>query len=183
MSRTNGSGAWVGGLALACALEAVRLCTDSGGLRLWKWIRAVLLAAIIGAFTWTNWIVKSQYEHSWKLQEDILTRIESKIAKLPGPMTILLADYPAYSGVAIVFDAFWDFDAALRISTGRKDLSGDVFSGRWRFEKNDAVNQLDAVTERRYPYSRLFLYRYSSDVLEELNGPPTMPLRRDDLRP
>ena len=137
MSRTNAAGAFAGALALAAGLAAF---ADRVRLQ-----RSVLLV-LVGAFTWANWGQARQWTRSWEIQKDIMTRLAPKADRLPpGSMIFLCA--PRETGTAPVFDAHFSVSGALRLSSGRLDLSGEpaceVPAGR-----------------------RGWVYRYPEDVLE-----------------
>lgn len=170
MSRTNGAGAWIGGLLLACALSAV---PSPGWARRGSGrpLQALALGAAVGAFTWTNWGNGRQWAQAWREQKRILQELSTRLPRVSGPGTILLTGTPAHVGHAVVFDAPYDFDAALRLWTGRGDLHGNIVTSRFRFESGGAVETRPDGTELRYGAGGLYLYHADRGILEALPAP------------
>lgn len=182
MSRTNGSGAWAGGLMLAAALTALSSRAESGqrgssqkgigGLG-GRSAASALLALVLGVFTWTNWQFAREWANSWTLQRKIIAQAAPQAKNLPPSATVLLNGIPRYLGSAVVFDASWDFAYALRASLGRKDISGNVVSHRMSFEAEGAVERTAGQVIWTRPYAAgLYLYDYGRDTLVRLDGPP-----------
>lgn len=175
MSRTSALGALSGGLLIAAGAAALQERVAVA--------RPALLAAVIGAFTWCNWHTAWQWTLSWRLQGNILKLVERKVRALPGPATILLAGAPRNINVqrneVVVFDASWDFNSALKLTTGRTDLSGDVVSPRMRFTRDGVVVESSGYASPPRPYKDLYLYRYDRDELMKLDKPPSPPPIRD----
>ncbi len=147
LSRVNGCGAWIGGLVLATCIFH--------GLQRKRWLSTAALAVVIGAFTWNNWYTLSQWQRSWMVQKDILTKARQKVAHLPGPAMIMLTDYPLWIKSAFVFAAPWDFGSALSLSTGRRDISGATVASR------KTEQELEGFRRN----GRLYLYDYGHDTL------------------
>lgn len=158
MSRTNGSGAWVAGLAWACGLL---LCRSN-------FLRRFLVALVISAFTWTNWHSSVEYAGAWRLEQDILGKLSPQAKELPPDAMVLMAGAPRFVGHAVAFDASWDFPAALRLAARRKDINADLIDAGTRFEKKGV-----ALTGRNelMPYGNLFLYDYPQNALHKLQTP------------
>ena len=159
LSRTNGTGAWIGGLLLAAGAAALRGRSRRA--------QAILLSIVVGAFTWTNWAFTQQWAHSWVMQRDILRKVSAHVIGRPGPAVILLSGAPSRFGQAVVFNAHYDFDAALRLTTGRSDLSGNIAS-HMHFEPRGAVEYENGKPIKIYSYENLYLYRYDYDRLERV---------------
>ncbi|MFH2203159.1 MAG: hypothetical protein ABIJ96_08610 [Elusimicrobiota bacterium] len=168
MSRTNGTGAWVGGMLLAWLFEGLlRLRPKSDKVR---FVECVLAASIVGAFTWTNGQAARDYAESWKLQRSVLAGIARHSPDLPDNSVVLLKGVPRQSGRAVVFDASYDFDYALRCATGRAHLSGRLMSPDTRYEADGFV-LADFGFERKFAYDKLYFYDYPRDVLERVTPP------------
>jgi hypothetical protein len=164
MSRTNGTGAWIGGIvwsAVFCHLSRRR-----------PRLGAALILATVAAFTCANWHTMSQYRIATAIQSDIVEKAATRASRLPAGSTMILGDYPAYQIMAVVFDAEFDFAHALRLRTGRTDLLGSVASPRMSFGKDRVRVESGGELLRELDYGRLYLYRYRSDALERLHGPP-----------
>ena len=167
MSRTSAGGAIAGSIAAAAALGAAAKAFPKARLA-----RGAALAATLGAFILADWHQARLWERSWLIQQDILAKIKSKAAVLPPSAMVLLGGFSRYvdddlSG-AIIFDAHYDFSAALRLTTGRKDLGGNVLSPRLRLGR-DGLVQEDG--ENSY-YQNLFLYDYHHDAMVALAAKP-----------
>lgn len=172
MSRTNGAGAWVGGLLVAAALTAFReKLLQIGGQRLAAIGFRSALALVLGAFLWTDWVFLWQWSRSWETQKDVLAKVCARATGLPSGATVLLSGVPAYIGAAVVFDAPYDFNAALRLSSGRTDISGNIVSPRMRFLSDAVIEEKDGQPIARYPYRLLFRYDYSRFALTSVSGP------------
>lgn len=161
MSRTNAAGAWITGMLLAAAFSL-------GPARL----RPLALAAVLGPFAWANWQSARDWSRAWTAQNEILDKVAERAPLLPGPAAILLKGAPSYVGKAVIFDAHYDFDYAVRRRTGRKDLGGTTLSGRIQFRDDGVHEVLDGVTLRYFPYRNLALYDYSKDSWTPVSGPP-----------
>lgn len=161
MSRTNGGGAWVTGLLLACAIQALPGAAA----------RRTLLAAAVAVFTLTDWHAASQWVSAWELEQDILAKAAPLAARLPRNSTVLLAHAPGYIGHAIVFDATWAFAPALRMAAKRDDLIGDVASAEMTYDKSGLIKD-DAEGSRRYSYDNLYVFDYGLGTLSQVTGPP-----------
>jgi len=167
MSRTNGSGAWVGGLLLAWLFETLKKRASGPGFGRGA---SVLAALIFGLFTLANWHAMWEYARSWKIQTSVLERLAPRVGPIAGRPRVLLDGVPRNFGKAVVFDATYDFDYALKIATGRKDVYGKLISPQTTFEEKGVVIR-DYGAVMSYPYENLFLYDYRSDRFERL-GPP-----------
>lgn len=170
MDRINGVGAWSAGLGLAALLALL----PSAGLR-----RAAL-ALLLGAFTWTNAFTSLQWAVAWETQRAVLAGVSRRARELPASAMVILAGAPLRIGGAPIFTESWDFDYALKLVSGRADLSGRVAGARLRFEKDCVAEAPGAAhwpttEEWRYPYRDLFLYRHDKGTLETLDGPPREP--------
>lgn len=154
MSRTNAGGAFVAGLFFATGIFALRR----------PLARRALFTLVIGAFTWTNWASAAQWAGAWSLQKDILAQAGPLAAKLPAQATVLLTGAPSFVGHAIAFDASWDFAPALRLTTKRQDLSGNVVSSRMSFEKDGIYDKADG-RRKLYSYGNLYLFDYAKGTM------------------
>lgn len=115
MSRTNAAGALAGALALAAGLAAFADKVRP---------QRTALLVLVGAFTWANWGQARHWARSWEIQTDLLARLAPKADRLPkGSMIFVCA--PRETGTAPVFDAHFSVSGALRLSSGRLDLSGE----------------------------------------------------------
>ena len=140
MSRTNAGGVWPAAMLFATlALAAGRRS-------------ALTLGLLLFAFTMTDWYRTAQWAASWTVQRQIMTAMEKHKDELPKDAMVLLTDAPTEIQYAIVFDSSWDFDAALRIATGRPDLHGDVYGHHTHEGPNVFVYSYQAGTlTRRQP--------------------------------
>lgn len=136
MSRTNGIGAWSGGLLIAALLGFCR-----------PRLRSALLALVLVLFTGANWVTNFEWAQAWVLENDILTKLVPTARNLPPKSKVVLVDAPHFSGYAVVFDSSYDFDSALRVSTRRRDLDGFVAPT----EPNDAYRYSYAEGSWRTP--------------------------------
>ena len=162
MSRTNGSGALVAGLLFATGIYALK---DSRA-------KAALLAAVVGAFTWTNWHIEGQWARAWSVQKEILAQAAPQSAGLPQGATVILKA-PHFVGDAVVFDASWDFPPALRLAARRPDLNGLVLSRMMAFTEKGLVEKVGGGLENLTPYGNLYLFDYASERLSRIDGPPS----------
>lgn len=164
MSRTNGNGAWVAGLLLALGLAVLR-----------RRPRRVILAAMLAAFTATQWVGDRQWLQAWEKQQDILSKVAPPAVALPPGSTVLLADAPHFVGYAVIFDAPYDFAAALRLATGRRDLDGKTRAADIQPEA-PAATPIPGIRARRPAASRnLYIYSYGRNTLEPSGGPAAKP--------
>ncbi|MBI5200122.1 MAG: hypothetical protein HY925_00930 [Elusimicrobia bacterium] len=162
LSRVNAAGVLFLGTAIACLLEALELWTDSRGwITPGRILRGLLLAGLIGPFTWTNWYIGSTWVEAYNLEEKILAGIKEWVVKLPTTHTIVLQDAPSNYNGAEVFSFHWGFDAGLRIRSGRKDLSGIVVQPTMRTEKQGLVDYAFDPPHIA-PYEGMLIYNYPS---------------------
>lgn len=160
MSRTNGAGGIAGALALAAlACAAGRLLPRAG--------RAAavggLVALLAGAFISVDWYIARQWGEAWKRQSALLERVRARTAPLPAGATVLLQGEPPRFNGAPMFSDSWDFDAALRVASGRTDLKGDVVVDGMNSEKEGVVLRAGGVVQRVHPYGNLFIYDAPKD--------------------
>jgi hypothetical protein len=118
LSRVNGAGAWSFGLAWAMAL----FWSASRGARL----RRALLALVVGACTWTNWAIMQDWAAAWRLERQILAAQSRQAGSWPAHARITLKDATWRAGSAPVFAENWSFGPALRLYSGRQDITADV---------------------------------------------------------
>ena len=164
-SRVNGTAAWAFGLLWTAALALW-----PGGWRAWP--RLGLCAVLAAGLTLANWRFARDYSASWAKQRQVLAAVAEKVRGIaPGPATVILTG-PTYAGQAVIFDAPYDFGSALRLSTGRADLRGDVASWRLHFEKNRVVERPGAKVELEFSYDALYLFNSSDGSFRRLTGPP-----------
>jgi hypothetical protein len=116
--------------------------------------RALALGAMLFAFLMTDWYRTAQWAASWTVQRQVMTAMEKRKAQLPQDAWVLLTDAPSEIQYAIVFDSSWDFDAALRIATGRPDLHGDIYG----HHTHDGPN--------------VWVYSYTTGALTRRQAPP-----------
>lgn len=163
MARTNGTGVLAGGLWIAALL-------------LWGASRrrapaAAALSVMIGGFLLTDWQFAREWAMSWSAQKGILARCAAKVSGVPGPAAVLLKGAPTAYRHAAVFDAFWDFDSALKLAAGRKDLKGNVVSPRLSFEEDKVVERSNGQSMWEHPYRNLYVYDAAKDELRRQEGP------------
>ena len=96
---------------------------------------------------------------------------------MPRSAMVILTDTPIKVGGVPVFTESWDFENALRMTSGRDDLSARVDRWRIRYEKDYVVEQPDSsqwprTEEAHYPYRNIYLYDYNDNLLRRLTGPP-----------
>jgi hypothetical protein len=164
MSRTNGTGAWVGGLLIAWLFDVIRQRSDRGGFGRWQ---AALVAVFFGFFTLANWHATWEYAQSWDIQTSVLRKVTPHLKKMDRTATVLLDGVPRHYGKAIVFDATYDFDYALKVYAGRTDVYGKLLSPGVVYGKKEVVIR-DYGSVMRFPYQDLYRYDYTTDVFERL---------------
>jgi hypothetical protein len=164
MSRTNGVISISGGLLWSVGLAALALRSRKTA--------AAALAAIVFCMTFGDWGYSVQWARSWRVQNEILARCAPRAAGLPNGAVVLLQGFPISlePGGALVFGAHWDAGSALRLTTGRKDLSADVVPPATQYLEDKVALVFDAATTRPYSYHNLFLYDYEKDSLWRLDG-------------
>lgn len=161
MSRTNGVGAWMGGILLGGLFDAWMRSWHQRGMYM-RFMPAAFASVVAGAFFWTNAHAAWEYSGSWKIQQDVLAKLSKHAAHLPSGSTILLEGVPRHFGKAVIFDATYDFDYALKLTLGRRDILGRLYSPNVRSEK-DAFVVVDFGEEMRFPFKNLFLYDYAKE--------------------
>jgi len=173
MNRVNAVGAWGCGILLATGMAAILPGRPLA--------RRAVLAFLLAAFAWTNAIACLQWALAWQAERRVLAQVAPAARALPSGAMVVLSGAPARFGGAPVFTESWDFDDALKLATGRDDLSGRVAGPRLRFEKEAVFESPDAAhwpraEDWRYPYRDLYMFRADPGLLERLDGPP--PRRR-----
>ncbi|MBI4422185.1 MAG: hypothetical protein HY554_00565 [Elusimicrobia bacterium] len=169
LSRFNAIGAWAGAILLVALVElAVR---RRAGLRATSW------GFLAAAFLCADWYAGARWAEAAELQRDVLAKAAARARGLARGATLILSDAPGWVGGVPLFTESWAFELALRRATGRRDLSARVVSGRLAFEKEGIVERAGAAQPRGTPpvrasYRDTYLYRYGSDSLERLEGPP-----------
>jgi len=169
MSRVNGSGALVGGLILAAALEAI---AAAGRPRITRALQAALFASILGGFTWTDWFTARLWSESWVLEQSILAKAAARLEKIPSAKVVMLNNIPGNRNGTEVFSEDWGFSSGLRITTGRKDLTGLVARRCMRSEARGIASYCTnppVVT----PYEGLLIYDAAEDVMKRA-APPSI---------
>lgn len=160
MSRTNSGGAWAGGLLLAAGLAwLARRSRRAAGSAL-----GLLLAAFIA----TDLCRATRWAEAWRVQKDVLGRVTAAATALPEGSIVLLSGTPKEVDHALVFDASWDFDSALRLASGRPDLRGDLAPPDLARDPDGVTVRRGAQPPRRYAYGRLYRYRYPDGPIERL---------------
>ncbi len=168
MSRLNGTGAWAGGMILAgayCLLQR-RFAGVSGPGR---YIPRAALALTLSAFFWTSWVESRAWGQAWSLQKEVLAGVIRDPAVIRGPATIILTGVPKTIRGAPVFDSDMDFGTALRVVTGRQDLTGNVFSAGMQVQDGELVQTYFGRTVYRKPLSSLRVYDHAA----RRSGPAT----------
>ncbi|MBI5882821.1 MAG: hypothetical protein HZB91_06940 [Elusimicrobia bacterium] len=161
LSRTNGGGALAGGLMLACAAAALS--------RL-PLLQKAFLGLTVLAFTAVNWHAGRTYAALWDLEERILAAAAPAAAALPAGATVLFKPRLVPGSLTVFMDHF-DFSSALRLASGRDDLSADVVSGAMEFGPDQVVKRGPAGTQRTYPYQNLYLFSESESTMKALISP------------
>lgn len=82
-----------------------------------------LLAGFLSLSALIGWVAGWDWARSWRLQTRILSGLVRETAAIQGPASIVL-DAPRTIGNAPVFHADWEFDCALKVATGRRELQG-----------------------------------------------------------
>ncbi len=151
LSRVNAAGAWVGGMWTAglVALLPSRLRTPA-------------LALLLAGFTWTNWVESASWARAWDLQKEILSALVPQVRSLPGPAAILLTGAPRNIHGAHVFDSNYDLGGALRLATGRADLSANVLHPNMEIRGDELVQSYSGVAVNRYPLADLKVYDHAT---------------------
>ncbi|MFC1679227.1 hypothetical protein ACFL2T_03340 [Elusimicrobiota bacterium] len=171
MSRTNYSGALSGALLLAAGLATLSrhepALLAKAGIRRVIPLHAIVLASILAAFTWTNWFVALRWAGAWRQQRDILERIVPKAPLLPRNASLILLNAPTHHYGTEVFYEDWGFAAALTLKTGRRDLSGIVFT-RWMRPEAQGVVERRGGRTRVLPYDGLYQYDAATDRLTKV---------------
>lgn len=161
MSRTNGGGALVGGLLVALAAAALERRPA---------LQRSFLALVTLAFTAANWQVARQYSGLWIRSSKLLSDVAAVSVGLPRGSTVLLEQVPR-PGQPPAFAAHFDISAALRLRTGRSDLSADVVTDRMDFAAGNVVARTESGV-RLYAYRDLYAYVEQAEALFRLDGPP-----------
>lgn len=114
MSRVNGAGAWAFGLIIAALLSLL------------PWRRSAT-AAVLLPLVIVNWDVSRQWVNSWEAQKAILSRAVRHTGEFAENARVALIDAPLVTpGGVGVFTSSWDFNGALHVVLGRRDLEGTV---------------------------------------------------------
>lgn len=165
MSRLNGTGAWVGGMTLTLGLYFLqhRFAHQSDVRRR---IPVLATGILLSAFVWTNWTDSFAWARAWTMQKDILTRLTRHVENLTGPKMILLAGAPQTIQGAPVFESNYDFAPALRMRTGRMDLSGNVVSPHMAIEDGKLVIKAHETIMHSYALSDFQIYDYKTDQMQ-----------------
>lgn len=172
-SRTSAGGALAGGILLALAFAAaLRRCPPKGP-RLIA-LRSVL-GIMIGVLLLTNWHLCRQWTRSWAVQKRALAGLAKKADALPKGATVIVSG-PYHvdndADKAPIFISHWGFSSALRLATGRKDLTGDVFDAKTQFGPDGLY--VPRKGERGYTllhdYDGLFYYDYRKDLLSPITS-------------
>ncbi|MBI5210801.1 MAG: hypothetical protein HY927_12595 [Elusimicrobia bacterium] len=160
LSRVNAAGVWVGGLWTAALLAVLP----------GRW-RIPALGLLLAAFTWTNWVESRAWSRAWDLQKDILAALVPQVRSLPpGPATVILTGAPTTIHGAHVFDSNYDLGYALRMLTGREDLSASALASNMEFRGDELVQSYDGVVANRYPTAGLRVYDHATRKLGTANG-------------
>lgn len=162
MSRVNGTGAWVAGMALTAAMLSL-LRPRHGKAPL----SPALLLPLLLAFTWTNWVEARAWSEAWRLQRTILSRLAPHAKEIPPSTTLMLSGAPRFIRGAPVFDSDYDLGPALRLTTGRKDISANVVSPRMQLEDGWLVERYRGQVVNRYAPSEFRIY----DLFHDRLGP------------
>ncbi|MEK7858247.1 MAG: hypothetical protein AAB320_03815 [Elusimicrobiota bacterium] len=170
MSRTNGAGALAGALLLAALIEGLSESAWAARLIPRRPLGAALTAMVIGAFTWTDWYIAHLWAEAWTVQNLIVAGIDTRKAALP-PDAFVLLKAPEHLNGAPLFSAAWDFSSALRLKTGRKDLTGDILKAGMSSEKEGVVHRAGGQVLKVYPYKDLFMYSHEESRLYRLTPP------------
>jgi hypothetical protein len=129
-----------------------------------RFLHAGLLAFVIASFTWTNWYIARQWVEAWRIEQDIVAKASAWIRKIPSAKAIILKAPRQFNG-SEVFSESWAFNAALHISTGRKDIRGIVVKDTMATDARGLVDFAHDPPEI-VPYDGLFIYDYDSDSLK-----------------
>lgn len=165
LSRINASGALIGGLILAAALEGLVVAGCRGGWpRSGRAARAIIYAALLAGFTWTNWYTARLWVDAWTLEQDILAKASSWVRRMPYAKSILLKNAPPHIRGSEVFSESWGFSAGLRLASGRKDIGGVVIKPCMRTEPRGFVNYC-GNQPIIVPYEGLFIYDAATDKM------------------
>ncbi len=140
MSRTLGLGALVFAILAAWAIDWLMARRDE--------IAAPIFAILVAVLIVRSVQTAREWRWAWNAQRDLLTSITSEAKKLP-PGSVVLLTWPA------PFSAHYDFDSALRMATGRRDLQGDVLVGGWGDDGDEFVHYDGSVELRRYKKDRV----------------------------
>ncbi|MDD5658156.1 MAG: hypothetical protein PHF00_12975, partial [Elusimicrobia bacterium] len=171
MARTSAVGALAGGLLLAAGLDALRSAFPA-----FRRGQIALLSAFAAACLWSEWHTASRYALSWRIQNDLLAKCSAKAAALPHSATVLVAGVPGEINTrlnpVVVFAAHYDIGGALRLASGRPDLTVNIVSPRMQFTEEAAVESWQGRELARYPYGNLFIYRYDRDEWRKPAAPP-----------
>lgn len=103
------------------ALPAAMLWA-AGILALPRRFQAGAFAAFMAVSALVNWNVGWEWKESWRIQKSTLDRVAASSKELPQNAVLLFPELQTKVGGVTVFNASWSLTAAVRITTGRKDL-------------------------------------------------------------
>jgi hypothetical protein len=67
--------------------------------------------------------------------------------------------------LAIVFDAYWDIESAVKLRSGREDVLANVVSPRLRLEGDAVIEGPASRPWRRYPVASLYVFNLDDKTL------------------
>lgn len=93
----------------------------------------------------------------------IVTTLTRTFPRLPPGSTLILDGFCRYVGPAVVFDASWDLQGALRLAYRDPDMLADVVSPDVKVAE-DGVHTVVYGAETIYPYRRLLVFNFRHGV-------------------
>lgn len=159
MSRLNSTGAWSGAMLLALGVSyCAGALADATGRR--ARFLSFVPAVVFAAFVWTSWTESAAWARAWRLQKVILGEILSAGVEVSGghPKPVILTGAPRFIHGAPVFEGDYDLTPALRLLSGRRDVSGMALSGRMKAAGREMVEEYRGKTIRRLPFDDVVVY-------------------------
>ncbi|HVT44044.1 MAG TPA: hypothetical protein VMT00_06615 [Thermoanaerobaculia bacterium] len=157
-NRTAMAAAFGAALVFAATLALV---ASSLASRLRALFFAATVAAVCAFGLMTTLAISVFWIDARDQAETVLQAIESARLPLEPGSTLIVGGFCPYAGPAIVFDAPWDLEAALRLRLGMPGLRADVVTARMAVEDEGLVSNVAYRELHRYS-ERLLHFDVSS---------------------
>jgi hypothetical protein len=159
---------------LGVAVSVVGLLCMLVSLASGVWRRA-LFSAVVGFVGMSGALaidaLAKFWVQSYRLQNEFLSDIRSRIPEIPAGTTLILDGICPYSGPAPVFEAWWDLANALSISYGHGGIKANIVTRWLRVEPNGLIipSCCGPIT---YPFGQLFVYHFGHKASYALPDAP-----------